>query len=133
MGTFHHRVKSDSFDWLTETGTVDPVTTETVIASIVLKELTKYRELEVILSCSRECRARIVLVSDVGGTDTETTIVSGIRTQSGNSTFQGSYSTIGKFSTTTGVQELRILAQVLTPASGVRVDATIGIREILGL
>lgn len=116
---------------LTGTAKQTDVTTETLIASITLQANTVYKGLEVLLSCFRDCVARVVAVDDVGVTDVETELISGLRVGPGMPTFAESFESLGNFTSgSTGVQQLQILATVLNPASGSDVDASLGILEI---
>lgn len=124
-------IDSSEIAELTGTGSGTDVTTEEKIASITLQASTSYEDLEATLSCFRDCVARIVAVDDVGVTDVETELVSGIRVGPGNTTWSDAFEAIGKFTSgSTGVQELQILATVLNPAAGSDVDATLGIKEL---
>lgn len=107
------------------------VTSEQSVATIPLSASTQYQDIEVHISCSRECVGRVVLVSDVGVTDVITELIPGIFLGGGNNTFAFNYKNIGNFTSgAVGVQELQFLARVLNPPSGASVYASLGVNEV---
>jgi len=110
---------------------VPVVTTEAIVAKITLTAGKAYKGLEVFLSCSRDCIARVVAVDDVGVTDVETVVLPGIYLGPGQNTYSELFDKIGQFTAgSTGVQELQLLATVLRPPTGNPVYAALGINEV---
>jgi hypothetical protein len=116
---------------LTDTGkAVDVGATEVKVASIVLQASMDYTDLEFQISSFRDCLARIVAVDDVGVTDVETELISGIRVGPGEFNESDSFESLGNFTSgSTGVQELQIWASIPF-GPNTDVDASLGIKEL---
>jgi hypothetical protein len=98
------------------------------LATIVLQNEFVYKEIEIILSCFRDCVGQLVFIADVGGTPVETILVDGIRVGAGEYTLAAQLKSLEFTSGATGVQNLVLRAKNLNVTS--TMDGTLTTKEV---
>jgi hypothetical protein len=112
---------------LSDSGNVTGGTTEQTVLTITLQNSLEYCDLSWVVSNFRETEYRVIWVDDVGGTDTETELMTVLCNPS-DPTDSGRLSEFSFTTGATGTQELRVVGTNKSVASQMR--ASISILEI---